>query len=431
MDANRKTAYYALMDVESKKSYSNIALNHQIICGKPSSPSFVRELVYGVLENKMLLDYIIDHFVQSGVAKVKLSDLIILRMGIYQLGYMDSVPEYAAVNESVILAKKFARGRESFINGVLRSYIRNKFSVKLPDRTEDEIKYLSIKYSCEPWIVEMWIKQYGNETTEALLKSSQGNPGLSIRVNTLKTGKEDLVRRLTERDYEVKDSEISSCGLKVIKGTGLIEDGLYKAGLFSIQDESSMKTIEILDPQPGETIIDVCAAPGGKTLAAAEKMSNRGNIIARDIYLRKLGIINKEAERLGISIVTTSSWDATKMDSELLEKADRVIADVPCSGLGIIRKKPEIKYKKRVNEFEALPRKQLEILTVASKYVKRGGVLQYSTCTINKHENEKVIKEFLRKNKSFSIQEERQFMPHIDETDGFYVCKMVKSDSLI
>lgn len=431
MDANRKTAYYTLMDVESKKSYSNIALNHQIICGKPSSPSFVRELVYGVLENKIFIDYIIGRFVDTGIAKVKTSDLVVLRMGIYQLGYMESVPEYAAVNESVMLAKKFCRGREGFINGVLRSYIRDKYSVKLPDRSVDELKYLSIKYSCSEWIVDMWIDQYGSETTEEILRNSQGNPGLSIRVNTLKTGKEDLARRLTQRKFEVEDSNICDSALHIKKGSGILEDKLYKNGLFSVQDESSMKTIEILDPKPGEMIVDVCAAPGGKTLAAAERMSNRGQIIATDIYLRKLAIVNKEAERLGVSIVKTWPWDATKVDSDLLEKADRVIVDAPCSGLGVIRRKPEIKYKHQLSEFDSLPRKQLEILTVASKYVKRGGVLQYSTCTINKQENQRVTKEFIRKNKNFSIVEEKQFMPHIDKTDGFYVCKMVKKDSLI
>ena len=430
MDANRKTAYYTLMDVEAKKSYSNIALNHHIICGKPNKPSFVRELVYGVLENKKLLDYIIGKFIDHGIDSLKTSDLVVLEMGIYQLGYMNSVPEYAAVNESVALAKRFCRGRDAMINAVLRAYIREK-NVTLPDRASDEIKYLSIRYSCEEWIVSMWVDQYGIEETEKILAASQGNPGLIIRVNTLKTGKEDLARRLEERGFEVKNSTICDSALKVTKGSGILDGKLYKNGLFSIQDESSMKTVEILDPKPGETVIDVCAAPGGKTLAIAERMSNRGEIIATDIYLRKLGIINKEAERLGISIVRTWPWDATKVDSDLLQKADRVLADVPCSGLGVIRRKPEVKYKKKIYEFDSLPRKQMEILKVAAQYVKVGGVLQYSTCTINKNENEKIIKEFLRKNKNFVILEEKQFMPHIDGTDGFYVCKMLKNGSLI
>ena len=431
MDPNRKTAYYTLMDVESKKSYSNIALNHHIICGKPTSPSFVRELVYGVLENKMLLDYTIAHFVPSGIEKLKNSDLTVLRMGVYQLGYMNSVPEYAAVNESVLLAKRFCRGREGFINGVLRSYIRDKFAAKLPDRAEDEVRFLSIKYSCNPWIVEMWIDQYGSDEAEELLKASQGNPGLVVRVNSLKTGREDLGRRLVEKGFEVKNSTISDGALKVTKGSGLLSTNFYKEGLFSVQDESSIKTVEIFDPQPGDVVVDVCAAPGGKTLACAERMSNRGRIVGTDIYLRKLALVNKEAERLGISIVKTWPWDATKVDSDLVGRADRVLVDAPCSGLGVIRRKPEIKYKKQLSEFDSLPRKQLEILSVAAKYVKSGGVLQYSTCTINRQENQKVVKEFLKKNKEFSIVMEKQFLPHVDGTDGFYVCKMEKNSSLI
>jgi 16S rRNA (cytosine967-C5)-methyltransferase len=431
MDANRKTAYFTLMDVESKKSYSNIALNHHIICGKPSSPSFVRELVYGVLENKLLLDYMISHFVATGTAKVKLSDLTVLRMGIYQLGYMDSVPEYAAVNESVLLAKKFCRGREGFINGVLRSYIRERLTIKLPDRSVDEINYLSIKYSCEPWIVELWMEQYGVDTTEALLKESQGNPGLVIRTNTLKIEKDELVQRLRKADFEVENGKVCDKALKVTKGNGLLDNNLYTRGLFSVQDESSMKAVEILDPKPGDFVIDVCAAPGGKTLAISERMGDRGRVVATDIYKRKLSIVDKEAERLGITIIDTWTWDATKIDSDLLEKADKVLADVPCSGLGVMRRKPEIKHKKKSSEMNLLPSKQFEILTNASKYVKPGGILQYTTCTINKQENQKIIKEFLKKNKIFSILEERQFMPHIDGTDGFYVCKMMKSDSLI
>lgn len=431
MDANRKTAYLTLLDIESKKSYSNIALNHHILCGKPNSPAFVRELVYGVLENKLLLDYVLSHFVASGLSKVKASDLTILRMGIYQLGYMDSVPEYAAVNESVLLAKKYAKGRDGFINGVLRAYLRERNQIKLPSKTEDPIHYLSLAYSCEKWIVELWADQYGLETTEAMLRSSQGNPGLTVRINTLKTTKENVIKKLQEESFEIEHGKVCDRALHIVKGSRILENKLYEEGLFSVQDESSMKAIEILDPKPGEVVIDLCAAPGGKTLAISERMDNVGQVLATDIYVRKLNIINKEAERLGVTIVETLAWDATKIKEDWIDKADKVLADVPCSGLGVIRKKPEIKHKQRVSEMDVLPAKQLEILTVASNYVKTGGVLQYSTCTINKDENQHIIKEFLINNKAFSILEERQFMPHIEGTDGFYVCKMVKNDSLI
>jgi len=251
MDSNRKTAYYTLMDVEQKKSYSNIALNHHIICGKPDSQAFVRELVYGVLENKLLLDHIIDHFVATGVGKIKTSDLIILRMGLYQIGFMDSVPEYAAVNESVDMAKKFAKGREGFINGVLRSYIKAPYDAKLPDRSKDEIKHLSVKYSYEPWIIELWMDQFNTDFVEDLLKAGNQTPELVIRVNKLKISRQDLVKRLTAKGIEVELSQHCENALKV-KGSRLLEGKLYKSGLYSIQDESSMIAVKKLDPQPGE-----------------------------------------------------------------------------------------------------------------------------------------------------------------------------------
>lgn len=430
MDANRKTAYYTLMDVEQKKSYSNMALNHHIICGKPDSPGFVRELVYGVLENKLLLDNIINHLVPTGAAKVKTSDLVILRMGLYQIGYMDSVPEYAAVNESVNLAKKFARGREGFINGVLRSYIKAPYEAKLPDRSVDEIKYLSVKYSYEPWIIELWMDQFNTHFVEDLLKAGNKTPELVIRANKMKISREDLAKRLKTSGIEVEYSKLCENGLRV-KGSRILEGKLYKSGLYSVQDESSMIAVSKLDPKPGEFIIDVCAAPGGKTLASAELMANTGRILAQDIYKRKLNIVLNEAKRLGLSIIEARTWDATKVDSALIEKADKVLVDAPCSGLGVIRRKPEIKYKKRTSDMDILPRKQFEILNASSKYVKPGGILLYSTCTINPYENQRIINEFLKKNPMFEKIEAVQLLPNINDTDGFYICKLKKAENLV
>ena len=208
MDTNRKTAFFTLMDVESKKSYSNIALNHHIKLSRPNSQAFVRELTYGVLENKMLLDHIIDQLASSGIEKIKTADLVILRMGIYQLRFMDSVPEYAAVNESVALAKRYAKGREGFINAVLRAYTKNRYSISLPDRTEDEVKYLSIKYSYEPWIVEMWLEQFSVDFVEDLLRAGNATPDTTIRLNWLKVMKEDLIDSLTAKGFEVTEGKL-------------------------------------------------------------------------------------------------------------------------------------------------------------------------------------------------------------------------------
>ncbi|MCR5481470.1 MAG: 16S rRNA (cytosine(967)-C(5))-methyltransferase RsmB [Clostridia bacterium] len=430
MDANRKTAYYVLMDVETKQAYSNFVLNHHIICGRPDSPAFVRELVYGVLENKYLLDYIIDTLVPTGTEKIKASDRTVLRMGIYQLKYMNSVPEYAAVNESVVLAKRFCRGREGFINAVLRSYIKDRLTISLPDRTEDEIRYLSVKYSYQPWIIELWMENYEPDFVEELLKAGNERPDTVIRLNWLKIMKDDLIKKLEEKHFHVEKGTICENALR-IRGSGLLEGKLYKHGMFSVQDESSMLVSVMLDPKQGDTVMDVCAAPGGKTMAIAERMNNRGRIIASDIYKRKLTLIENEAKRLGVTIVETRPWDATKVDSSMIEQADRVLVDAPCTGLGVIRRKPEIKYKKRTSEMDSLPRKQLDILSASSKYVKPGGILVYSTCTINPYENQRVVSDFLRRNQNFSKIESVQLMPNVNHTDGFFICKMARDDSLI
>lgn len=423
MDKNRKTAYHVLVDVESKKAYSNLALNHHIVVSKPNSPAFVRELVYGVLENKMLLDYVIDQLVPTGAAKLKNSELTILRMGIYQLGYMDKVPEYAAVNESVNLAKRFTAGKKNFVNGVLRSYIREKLTIKLPDRNEDEIKYLSIKYSYEPWIIRLWLEQYDMEFVEELLAAGNATPEMVIRMNWLKTVKKDLMERLEKKGYKVQNGRLCQNAI-IIEGPNIVSNNIYEEGYYSIQDEASMLTSEKLNPQKGDFVMDVCAAPGGKTLAIAERMDNKGTIIASDIYKRKLDIIEKEANRLGITNVETRTWDATRLDSDFIGKADRVLCDVPCSGLGVIRRKPEIKYKKNDKDMETLPIKQRAILEASSQYVKMGGTLVYSTCTINKYENDRIVNDFLAKYKDFEEVERKQLLPNVDGTDGFFYCVM-------
>lgn len=430
MDINRKTAYLTLMDVENKRSYSNIALNHQIQRNRPDNPAFVRELVYGVLKNKMLLDYVVDHLVPTGSSKLKMQGLNILRMGLYQLSNMGSVPEYAAVNETVNLAKKFCKGRDGFINGVLRTYIRNKYSISLPDRAEDEVKYLSIKYSYEPWIIELWLKEYDVEFVEELLKAGNETPQTVIRLNWQKVMKKDLIKSLMEKGFEVEEGKLSPNALYV-KGSNLLNTQMYRMGMFSVQDESSQLATIMLDPKHGDFVMDVCAAPGGKTLAIAERMNNTGTVLASDVYTRKVALIEKEVKRLGLSNVKTRTYDATKTDTALIGKADKVIVDAPCTGLGVVRRKPEIKYKKWSWEMDSLPRKQLAILSSSSKYVKMGGTLLYCTCTINVDENEKVVTDFLRKNKDFVSKEVVKLYPHIDGTDGFFICKMTRTDDVI
>ena len=429
MDINRKTAYNTLLDVEAKKAYSNLALNHQIKIGKPTSPAFVRELVYGVLERKLTLDYYLDQLVDQGIDSLKKQELTILRMGIYQIGYMESVPEYAAVTESVSLAKKYCRGRAGLVNGVLREYLNRRIRMRLPERDEDEIRYLSVKYSYAPWIIEKWMEYYRPEFVEKLMEAGNKRPPLTIRYNWLKIVKEDLIKQLEDRGYEVEEGKLCRNSLNV-RGTGLLETELYKMGLFTPQDESSTLVAEKLDPKHEDLVIDVCAAPGGKSTAIAERMNNTGKIIAADIYRRRLDQVDKEARRLGIVNIETRAWDATRVDSSLVEKADRVLVDVPCSGLGVIRRKPEIKYREKTKELDHLPEKQLAILSASSEYVKPFGTLVYSTCTINPEAHEKVVNAFLKKHTWFKKEDRTLLLPSVNGTDGFFICVMKRTGVL-
>lgn len=424
MDINRKTAYNTLFEIEKSGAYSNIILNQEIKEINPDSPAFVRELVYGVLENKIYIDYILNQLIPKGLKGVKKQDLTLLRMGIYQIEFMHSVPEYAAVNESVKMAKKLCRGRDGFINGVLRGYGKKKDKIHLPDKT-NMIEYLSVKYSYDQWIVKMWAETYGIKHTEDILRAGNDTPKLSLRVNRLKGSRGDLITSLTDMGFSC---EFSTNSENIIYATGsnILLSEPFKAGRFSVQDEASVMAIECLNPAPGSTVIDTCAAPGGKSLAMAELMDDSGKIISLDIYKHKLQLLEKEAERLGLHIIDTRENDGTVFNVNFENLADYVLADVPCSGLGVIRKKPEIKYKVLSDNGNELSEKQYEILEISSRYVKEGGVLMYSTCTINRIENEMVTGRFLAAHKEYELLIERQLMPDTDKTDGFYFCKMRK-----
>ena len=423
MDLTRKTAFDVLYGIEQENTYSNLALNRYIAENRPENPALVRELVYGVLENKILLDYILDKLIPSGIKKVKKKEKTILRMGLYQILFTDGIPAYAAVSQSVNIAKKICRGREGFINGVLRGYIRKKDEISLPDKEKDIKSYLSVKYSFPIWIIELWIEEYGLELCEELLQSSNKRPKLSIRVNLLKSEVSALKDTLVNMGFEVDEGKFSARTLHV-KGSGLLDTEEYKTGLFSVQDEASTVAADMIEATDESTVIDVCAAPGGKTMAIADKMNNSGQIIACDIYEHKLNIIDAQAKRLGIKIIGTKLLDGTKGDQSMCNSADRVLVDVPCSGLGVIRRKPEIKYKGQ-GDFAELIDIQSNILKKSAQYVKINGILVYSTCTLNNKENQNQTKKFIENNKNFEIIDERCFLP-TEDIDGFYVCKMRK-----
>ena len=422
MDIDRKTAYFVLFDIEKDGAFSNLALNQREKEFNPVSPAFVRELVYGVLRYKYQLDHIWGQLMDHK-GRVKRADKILLRMGLYQLMYMDSVPDYAAVSETVALAKKYCTGRDKFINGILRAYSRRKNEITWPDTKKDTLQYLSVRYSCEPWIIRLWMDQFGAEKTEQMLAASLTTPKLCIRTNRLKTTPQQLQQRLELNDFDVEPMRTVEEGFYV-EGSGLVSSVAYKDGWFSIQDESSMLAVCAVDPQPGDVVIDVCAAPGGKTLFMAERMRNQGKILAGDLYPARLELLEAQAKRLGVEIVEINGWDATKARKDLFQTADRVLVDAPCSGLGVIRRKPEIKYREEDPEREQLPKIQRTILEAASTYVKAGGTLVYSTCTVNLDENARIVEAFLKSHPEYERVEEQQMFPGEQEGDGFYICEM-------
>ncbi|MCH5170847.1 MAG: 16S rRNA (cytosine(967)-C(5))-methyltransferase RsmB [Oscillospiraceae bacterium] len=419
---DRNLAYKILLKIEKDKAYSNLTLDASLEKEKAGYEPFVRALVYGVIERKITLDYILSNFLSQPIKKLKPQVLTVLRMGVYQIKFMNKVPVSAAVNESVKLIKQegfsFASG---LVNSVLRKIANSEI---LYPENDNSVDYLSVRYSCPVDLVRKYISDYGFENTVGILSTSLENPPLNIRVNTLKISPEDLINRLKIENVEVCKSHLENA-LTVISGN-IFASSCYNDGLFHVQDLASQLCINALDPKPQETVLDLCAAPGGKSFTIAEKMQNKGKIYSFDLYEHRLSLINSGAERLGIDIINTSVRDASVTYSDI-PKADKILCDVPCSGLGVIRRKPEIKYKD-LAFIDKLTDLQYNIIYSASSYLKKGGRLVYSTCSLNKDENEKVCERFLSSHNDFKLLNgfPVTLMPHKDKTDGFFFAAFTK-----
>ncbi len=443
VDLARETALKILYDITENQAYSNISVNKHLENDKlrEIDRSFATELVYGTVKWLLQIDYIIGKY--SSIKIKKLSPWIknILRLGIYQLLHTDRIPVSAACNTAVDLAKRYGHQASSrFVNAVLRSVAKNKESIPYPDKS-DITGYLSILYSHPVWMVENWIELYGAEFTEELLKSNNQVPDFIIRTNTLKTDRNSLLDMLHNEGISAEPGRYLEEAVILKNPSSISNLETFKKGYFQVQDESSMLAAKILDPREGETVIDVCSAPGGKATHMAQLMNNKGTVIARDIYQHKLNLIEQSCSRLGIDIIKTEIHDALSLDENLIGKADRVLIDAPCSGLGIIRKKPDIKYSKTQNELKAITGLQREILRNASKYLKVGGYMIYSTCTIQPQENLEIVQDFLAENTNFTLRGFKEIMPpnldiassedgyiqlypNKNQTDGFFISKI-------
>lgn len=428
MSNPRQIAFNALCKIEKDSSYSNLTLDSILSKSELDTrdKSFVSALFYGVIERKLTLDYNLSLYLSKPLKKLKPELLVLLRMGAYQLLFMEKVPVSAAVNESVKLSKKNALQYASgLINAVLRKIGAN--GLCLPDN-KNYAHYLSVKYSCNEWLVQKWLNEYGVEDTEKILECSLGANDIYIRVNTQKTDSDSLISILDAEGIKAEKTNLENALKISFGGNGIENIEAFKNGLFHVQDLACQFAVKALGVKDGDRVFDLCSAPGGKAFTMAQYAGEKGEILAFDIYESRTSLIKKGAERLDLFNVSAMVGDASQYN-EKIGLADKVLCDVPCSGFGIIGKKPEIKYKSKDEALE-IEKLQYPILKNAATYVKKGGRLLYSTCTLSRAENDKICERFLKEHTDFEsviplkeISSERllTLMPHKNGTDGFFI----------
>ncbi len=450
IDTSRELALDVLTKIEKANAYSNIQLNQSIQRTNLSQLdiNFATELIYGTIQRLNTIDWVIDKFLKSNLNDIEVWVKNLLRLSVYQIMYLDRVPSHAIVNEAVEIAKKHGhKGIVSMINGILRNIIRNKDNLMLIDNMK-EYEKIAIELSHPEWIVKRYIDDYGLAETIEICKANNVAPYNSIRVNSLKISRDamlDLLKKDFPENTNIAPSFISKRGIRINGVGNLAETHWYKDGYFTIQDESSMLVADVLNPQPGMSILDATAAPGGKTTHLAELMQNRGKIIASDIHNHKINLIKEHQKRLGINIIETVTIDARKLSEKYGKIFDCILLDAPCSGLGVIRRKPELKWTKTENDIANLTMVQESILEAVSSLLKPGGVLVYSTCTMTKEENQDIVYKFIDKHPEFTLDNSlssylpdiinqkidnydgiAQILPHYFCTDGFFICRMIK-----
>ena len=427
MDKVRLAATRIVHEVTANGAWANVALAQTLRREKFTDidRKFCTELVYGTVKAGASLDWKISKYLKRPLAKVDAKVLNVLRVAMYQIFFLDRVPNSAAVNESTELAKKFCGlGAAKFVNGVLRSSVREPSKSNFP--TGDDIESLALRNFHPAWLVKLFADEFGLDATKELLTFDNTEPPLCLRVNRLKSTRDKILDALKKFDVQAETSTFAPEGI-ICRGHGALDKFQpLRDGLCQVQDESSMTAAHLLDPKAGDFVIDCCAAPGGKTTHIAELMDNRGRIVAADIYDTKLAHVKQNADRLGITIVEPTLIDARELGDKFTDRADKVLVDAPCSGLGVLRRKADMRWKKNPAELEPLPALQVEILSSAARTLKRGGTLVYSTCTILRRENQSVVEKFLSTHADFDLVETKIFLPHVTKTDGFFACKLVR-----
>jgi len=426
----REIAAYILMDMQADGSYSNLLLRKTLNKNNalaPTQKAFVTELVNGTLRNLLYLDFIIDQFSKTKTTKMKPFILNVLRLGVYQLLFMDKTPDFAVCNEAVALVKKKGlQGLAGFVNGVLRGILRGKDSVALPDEAAMPAQFLSVRYSCPLWLTERFIGQFGYAEAKAMLEMNCKPPDVTFCVNTCRTTVDALAEQLSAEGVTVRGKgRLVPNALHVSGTSDMTALPSYQQGLFHVMDESAMMAVLMAAPRPGMRIVDMCAAPGGKSFAAAYMAGDDTSILACDIYEHKIDLINGGITRLGLQSVQAELRDAEKFDETLAETADIVLVDVPCSGFGLLRKKPDIRLARVEADIQPLAVLQRRILENAARYVKRGGALLYSTCTLTAEENEENA-DWFAQTFPFAEMERKTILPQEHGTDGFFMARFVR-----
>ncbi len=434
-----------LMEVIEGGKYSHIVLREVLDkyqFADKKKRAFITRVTEGTIEHMIELDYIINQYSKVKVKKMKPLIRNLIRSAVYQMKYMDSVPDSAVCNESVKIAvKRGFGGLRGFVNGVLRNISRNLETIELPSKEKGKL-YYSVKYSLPEWLVEKWIQTYGEDTLEKMGAAFLQDGKTTIRVNTSKCTKDELIQKLQSECVTVKEHPYLDYALEISKYDSLYFLDSFQEGLFQVQDISSMLVSEIANPKEGDYIIDVCAAPGGKALHLADKLHGTGMVEARDLTDYKIGLIQDNIERSQMHNISAVKWDATLLDESSIGKADMVIADLPCSGLGVIGKKTDLKYRIQEGDLVALASLQQKMLEQVHQYVKQEGILVYSTCTINELENEAntrfIIEElgmepvqistYLCEELQSSVSENGtlQLLPGIHHSDGFFIAAFRK-----
>ncbi|HHY21480.1 MAG TPA: 16S rRNA (cytosine(967)-C(5))-methyltransferase RsmB [Bacilli bacterium] len=445
-DNVRQVALDVLLKVDKEQAYSNLQLNQAIQKSQLDGRDIglLTELVYGTIQHQLTLDFYLRPFVKKGLNKIERWVLILLRMSLYQIVYLDKIPERAAIYEAVQIAKKRGhQGIASMVNGVLRSIQRQ--GLPQVEDIQDDAERLSVKYSHPEWLVKRWIAQYGVAETEAMCKENVTAPHVTIRVNRTQATKSEVIESLEAEGVTVHEGHLAPDALVVTKGNVLYTQAFLQ-GKVTIQDESSMLVALVANPQPTDTVLDSCAAPGGKTTHLAEQMNGEGQIIALDLHEHKIKLISQLASRLKLKNIEGRQLDARKTIAEFEpESFDVILVDAPCSGFGVIRKKPDLKWSKQESDIEAIAKIQFDILSSVAPLVKKGGTLVYSTCTVDKTENEGTIERFLASYPQFELDERLSerlpeqilekgrlksgmltILPHDFGTDGFFITAMKK-----